>query len=64
MNDAVVVSDTQREQDTKFPCYRFADKSGVQWSIVETDAGHEAFLTKPEEVANISLDTVRQFQSE
>lgn len=64
INNTVAVLDMHREQDTNFPCRRFADKSGVRWNIVDIDAGHEAILTKPEEVANLILDSVRQFQDE
>lgn len=42
---------------------RFGDNSGVQWEVVNVDAGHEAILTKPGEVAKIIVDSVNRFQA-
>lgn len=43
---------------------RFADNSGVQWKIVEVEGGHEAFLTKPQGIADIMLNGIKQLQGD
>lgn len=51
-------------QDATFPVaaqQMFADGGGVGWEFREVDGGHEAFLTKPKEVADVVVDVLRSW---
>ena len=52
-------------QDAVFPIavqQMFADGSGVGWEFKDVDGGHEAFLTKPNEVADIIVEVIKGWQ--
>lgn len=37
----------------------FAEGSGVGWDVRDVEGGHEVFLTKPRDVANVVVDVVK-----
>lgn len=46
------------------PSEMFIDNSGVQWDVVEVDGGPEAFLTRPQLVADAIVKAVEGWSTE
>ena len=63
-NEACFKGDSIEDQTLTAWFDSFADSCGVSWGVIEVDGGHEAFMTRPEDVAEVIINSAQMWRHE